>query len=109
MKNVLLQNIDFDETSENAMSVHNKKFKKKKNVKCYDCGGPHYRNKCPKRGEKTDNAECVLYSALATETQKDDEFCIDSGASKHMTYKNMQMENIKKPLVGSASSKQRKN
>lgn len=43
--------------------------------------------------------EYVHYSALATKTQKDDEFCIDSGAAKHMTRKDMDMEDIRKPLV----------
>lgn len=70
VKNLLLQTTDFDGDSENAMSVRkNKKFNKKpkdkKAVKCYDCGGPHFRNKCPnKNKEKSEKSECVLYSVL---------------------------------------------
>lgn len=97
VKNVLLQNIDFEE-SESAMSVKKTKFKKKKPVKCYDCGGPHYRRFC-KQENKSEKSECVLYSALVTNSQIEDEWYVDSGATKHMTHMNVNMENIRDPIV----------
>lgn len=40
----------------------NGKKKDKKPVKCFDCGGPHFRNKCNKKNEQS---ECVLYCDIA--------------------------------------------
>lgn len=142
VKNLLLQSVDFENESGNAMSVQNKKKfnkkgKSKKPVKCYDCGGPHFRNKCPtKNKEKSEKGECVLFSALVdidkdsienkcvktdshdvfkSEDEKcepenvlysafatsknDDDWFADSGASKHMTHVNFQLENIKRPGI----------
>lgn len=48
-------------------------------------------------GEACDD---VLYSALvAKNNAMDDEWYIDSGATKHMTYVDHEMENVKKPTV----------
>lgn len=139
VKNILLQSIDFDENkTESAMSVkksknQNKNKNKKKQVKCYECGGPHYKNKCPNKknnnnSEKSDivlwtlfNSENVpfqsknvnicaesseseidtcLYSAMSTKDQEcDDEWYIDSGATKHMTKIAHNMQNVKQPLM----------
>lgn len=151
VKNLLLQSVDFEKDSENAMSAQNKKkfnkkMKSKKDVKCYDCGGPHFRNKCPsKNKEKSEKGECVLFSALgdldtdknsdkkecvnvvshdvfnnldrevendepassenvlysayAINCKEDDTWFADSGATKHMTYMNLSLKNIKKPAV----------
>lgn len=150
VKNLLLQSIEMNDSNESAMSVKkfNKNIKSSKNkkaIKCYDCGGPHYKNKCPKlKGEKSeksdivlytsfvtlDDSDCerngsddvcdivsqekslvdsdcfgeecndVLYSALAVKNQAmEDEWYIDSGATKHMTYVDHEMENVKKPIV----------
>ncbi|XP_055307486.1 uncharacterized protein LOC129571695 [Sitodiplosis mosellana] len=143
VKTLLLQSVDFESASENALNAQNKKKfnnkgKSKKPVKCYDCGGPHFRNKCTsKNREKSEKGECVLYSALvdkdsmedkcvktdscdvlrsigncepgnndvvlysalATKTQNDDEWFADSGASKHMTHVDFQLENIKRPSI----------
>lgn len=103
VRTVLLQNIDFETNTESAMSAnHNKKPKKKgkgKPVKCYDCGGPHYKNKCPNNNKpKSENSQCVLYSAFAA-NKIDEEWYIDSGATRHMTHVNLTMENKRNPVV----------
>lgn len=70
VKNTLLQSVDFDGgEGVTVLSVKKQNKKKfiKKPVKCYDCGGPHYRSKCPNKNKNRDEkVECVLYSALAT-------------------------------------------
>lgn len=170
VKNLLLQGVSFDESEEKALAVHknnkNKKQKPKKNVKCYDCGGPHFRNKCNKNNkEKAEKSEYVLfvnhesstsnanyddkteiidaalnsenatenivyvtsdetaniddkieiidtvlseensnefgmYGAFSTSGQNDDDWFADSGASRHMTHKNVNLKNKKKPIMG---------
>lgn len=103
VKNVLLQSIDFDDDiKESAMQV--KKFNKgnkKKAVKCYECGGPHYKNKCPNRGDKKkEKSDVVLYSALATKDDNGDgDWFVDSGATKHMTNIDRGLTNKKKPTI----------
>lgn len=131
VKNMLLQSIEVNNnSSENAMSVKkfNKRDKKKNVVKCYECGGPHYKNKCPKLQKKSekgdivlwtmldaeserselisqdnfsaDSDDTVLYSALAAQNDHhDDEWFIDSGATKHMTKVAHNMQNVKQPSV----------
>lgn len=79
VKNMLLQSIDMNNSSENAMSV--KKFDKKKKgkkgvkkpVKCYECGGPHFKNKCPSIGkDKCEKSEIVLFmSVLESDCDKE--------------------------------------
>lgn len=116
VKTVLLQNID-ESVDENAMNVYhkqanknnhnksnnqnkknnNQKSKKNGKVKCYDCGGNHFRNKCSK-SKGNENGECVMYSAFAAE-KVNEEWYIDSGATKHMTHVNMMMDNKRNPLV----------
>lgn len=143
VKNLLLQSIDFGENSESALSVQNKRKsnntkKAKKPVKCYDCGGPHYKNKCPNKSKnKSEQSECVffsnfstdnreqnnenheivlnndfnlkhelnvaenvvLYSALTTKKSNDNNWYVDSGATRHMTYMDLNLENLRKPMV----------
>lgn len=99
VKNVLLQNIDYEGGSESALSVQKKQFKKKKSPKCYGCGGPHYKRDCNKKENKSKKAECVLYSALATSNHSDQEWYIDSGATRHMTNIDMEMENRREPII----------
>lgn len=98
VKNILLQSVDY-EIGESALIAKNKyKKKSKKPVKCYGCGGPHYRSKCP-NSKKTEQSECVLYSALATNENINDEWFIDSGATKHMTHVNHDFMNKRKPII----------
>ena len=67
VKNLLLQSVDFEDSNECALSVQNKNKKKNnsdaknktKKVKCFDCGGPHYKNKCPNKKEKTGKPEAA--------------------------------------------------
>lgn len=71
VKNMLLQTVDINSSSENAMSVKkiakkSKKGKKeRKPVKCYECDGPHFKNKCPNlnRG-RSEKSDIVLYASL---------------------------------------------
>lgn len=151
VKNMLLQSIDANSVSETAMGVgkfkKNPKYKNKKGTNktptCFECSGPHYRNKCPKlkngQSEKSDivlytsyvmtdsersesvsesnsdeislfesskciedlcmvSDESVLSSALIS-NDGDDVWYVDSGATKHMTNIDAEMENKKKPPV----------
>lgn len=157
VKNLLLQSIDINRQSENAMAV--KKFgknaknngKKNKNVKCYECEGSHYRNKCPKlkngKNEKSDivlftyldlenddnsehsesvsvdsamckdisllksdnsdisensyivSEDAVSSSVLVAKSENDNEWFVDSGATKHMTHVDCEMLNVKDPPI----------
>ena len=66
------------------------KIKKKKKVKCYKCGGPHYRNKCPEFKKAKSNEEFTVEKVSCNVLEdKDgsanrDEFLIDSGATLHV-------------------------
>lgn len=103
VKTVLLQNIDFESGEQSAMSAKYGKNKnkngKKKPIKCYDCGGPHYKNKCPNKAKNSEKSECVLYSALAARKVNDHEWYADSGATRHMTHENLDMDNKRSPIV----------
>ena len=63
------------------------KIKKKKKVKCYKCGGPHYRNKCPEFKKAKSNEEFTVEKVSCNVLEdKDgsanrDEFLIDTGAT----------------------------
>lgn len=64
VKNTLLQSVDSTENGESAMWIKNKKKaggNKKKPVKCYDCKGPHFRNKCPNKKQNAESCEVVLF------------------------------------------------
>lgn len=67
-----------------------------------------YKSQCNKKknkSEKTEKSECVLYTAFATSKQTDEEWLIDSGASKHMTHIDFNFENIKKLIEHLCSGK----
>lgn len=120
VKNLLLQNVMFETSDEQALAVKkkgkfgNKKNSSKKKVKCYNCSGDHYRNKCPQLKQNNKNetekvlfclrSECntekqyncsqvkqidklseVFFGAGALWTNDEDTWYIDSGASSHMT------------------------
>lgn len=98
VQNLLLQEVDPDAgvKSENAFAVRPKKFNKKdRKVKCYNCGGPHFKNKCPK--SKTENANVVLFSAFTMQNNTE-EWVFDSGASAHMTKSDRALKNKKEPF-----------
>lgn len=110
VKNILLQEIDFENSAnETALAVNQKrsnknenKDKKKKTVKCFECGGPHFRKKCPKL--KNTEANVVLYSSFVAQNGVSSEWIIDSGASAHMTpceslLKNRSMPSVKEVTV----------
>lgn len=116
VKNLLLQNVLFETSNEQVLAVKkkgkDKKYKKK--VKCYNCGGDHYKNKCPQLKQNNKNesekvllclrSECntekqyecsqvkqidelseVFFGARAFWAKDEDTWYIDSGASSHMT------------------------
>lgn len=96
VKNLLLQDVLFDKMNNDSESVlwsktkkkNSKTFdkKQKKGVKCFNCGGPHYRNKCPGfKHTKSDERDKVLFGAFAV-NEKSEPWYIDSGATTHMTH-----------------------
>lgn len=55
------------------------------NCPCYNCSGPHFRNKCPElKNNKSAERDKVLFSAFSV-CDKPDTWYIDSGATSHMT------------------------
>lgn len=85
VKNILLQETDFERQSDEKLLVvkHNRNIrtqKFKKSIKCYECGGPHFKDKCPQLKNK---ANLVLLAALGGVLTND--WIIDSGATSHMT------------------------
>lgn len=107
VKNILLQGaITSDELSGSALFVKGKKrFKNKKPIKCYNCGGPHYAKKCNKNknsDKKLNNAsanfcgdDTVLYSAFFAGNSVD--WYFDSGATAHMSNRNDNLQNQREP------------
>lgn len=118
VKNILLQEVDFEKSEEKALITKQKKNKnfKKKAIKCYECNGPHFKNKCPRLKQKKDDGGCnvALYSSfttnndsmnvalynsfVASDDSKDDWF-IDSGATAHMTKNELSLSYETKPMV----------
>lgn len=114
VKNLLLQDVLFDKignSGENALwskskgkkNIVDKKFKKV--PKCYNCKGPHYRNKCPelKTYRKSDEKDKVLFSAFSA-YHKSDDWYVDSGASSHMSNNVVARENLKTPVKSSVTA-----
>lgn len=101
VKNILMQEIDYEiSNDEKLLAVRKgKKDKKKKPVKCYECGGPHFRNKCP---ELKNKSNVVLIAALGAK-QQDNNWIIDSGATAHMTANKNMLLNHNKPKVNNVT------
>lgn len=103
--NYLLQEIEFSNNTTEKALVAQKKFKKdqkqKRHVKCYNCGGPHYKNKCPqlKNKNKSENCDVVLYSAFVAQNNLNNDWFIDSGATAHMTGTESFLINRSEPIV----------
>lgn len=101
VKTLLLQDVYFDRerNDESALAVKSKKFfkKKSKDVKCFNCGGNHFKNKCPElKGKYNKNEkEKVLFSAFIA-NEKSDTWYIDSGATAHMTHQQNAVERLVK-------------
>lgn len=99
VKSLLLQDVLFDAVrndSENVLAVKYKGKKKLKKVKCFNCGGPHYRNKCTELKNSKNEKEKVLFSAFFT-SKKSDEWFFDSGATANMSHEKESVKNIVKP------------
>lgn len=107
VKNLLLQDVLFDQVeSDNVLwskGNRNKSSYKtnnnnndKKPPKCFECGGPHYKNRCPKlkKKYKSDERDKVLFSVF-TANHKPEPWYIDSGATSHMTYDVKSVEYLK--------------
>lgn len=102
VKNILLQEIDFDKNEHPvALAVKGKSSQKyskksKKTVKCFECDGPHYKKQCPKL--KT-MEKAVLYTSFVVQKSSPDDWNFDSGATAHMTNSDSLMRNISKPII----------
>lgn len=96
VKNILLQEVEFDRSViEQALVV---KQKKKRQVRCYECDGPHFRNQCP-NFKKTEQSEAVLFSAFMAKNVSVCDWFIDSGATAHMTWCESVLKNKSTPVV----------
>lgn len=105
VKTLLLQDVYFDKdklNSENVLVVKAKrkdkdkdKDHKKKTIKCFNCGGAHFRNKCPslKNQRSNDEKNKVLFSALVAGV-KPSEWLFDSGATAHMSHAKKDLINL---------------
>ena len=96
VKNILLQETVFErQTDEKVLVVKHKRSNKiKKSIKCYECGGPHFKNKCPQLQNKSN---LVLLAAQAGVLTND--WIIDSGATAHMTANKKKLSNKKTSIV----------
>lgn len=102
----LLQKIEFSNNdTEKALVTqkksNNKQKQKKRGVKCYKCGGPHFRHKCPelKNKTKSENCDLVLYSSFIAQNTSNNDWFIDSGATAHMTSSDSFLINKSEPKV----------
>lgn len=93
VKNLLLQDVLFEKTGDGESVLWSKSREKneisenrsKTVPRCYNCDGPHFRNKCPQlKNRKSDEKDKVLFSTF-TASYKPNTWFIDSGASSHMT------------------------
>lgn len=106
VKNLLLQDVLFNKIGNSSDNVlwtksknKSKSFEKKskKVPKCYNCGGPHYKNKCPElKNQKSDEKNKVLFSAFSV-CHRSDAWYIDSGATSHMTNSAASTSDLRKP------------
>lgn len=110
VKTLLLQDVYFDRDRSDGESAMVARFKKgrdqkKKPVKCYNCGGNHFRNKCPslKNKKNEDEKEKVLFSAFAVKEQSNTWY-IDSGATSHMTFEKNAVQRLEKSKIASATA-----
>ena len=103
VKNILLQGaiVENSNNQPSALFVKKKKFRK---VKCFNCGGPHFANKCkkPKKGdaknnERKQNGDIVLFTSFYADGA-DSTWIIDSGASAHMCNNAEKLINIRDPI-----------
>lgn len=109
VRNLLLQDVLFEKMGNNSESVlwskekGKKPFDKKhkKVPKCYNCKGPHYKNKCPElKNFKSDEKNKVLYSVFTANDKSDaklEPWYIDSGATSHMTHDVQAIVDLKIP------------
>lgn len=111
VKNLLLQGaITKDDSADGALFSKGKHFsKKKKQVKCYNCGGPHFARKCNKAknnkySEKkeasanfcTNDNDMVLFSAFMNNNSNS--WYFDSGATTHMCNDKKNFNNKRDPV-----------
>lgn len=99
VKNLLLQDIYFDneQSEENALAVKSNKKQSKKVVKCYNCEGNHFRNKCPqlknKNNKKNDEKDKVLFCASIAKGKREESTTVLSSASI-VKKKNDERDNV---------------
>lgn len=93
IKNLLLQGAIVEDSNVSSALIAKGK-KKVRKVKCYNCGGPHFANKCPKKKmDKKSEDHALFTSLLASNSQ--DKWQIDSGCTAHMTRSRAKMQKIR--------------
>lgn len=103
VKNILLQEVEFEKSDDaSAFAARQKKsfkkFTQKKDIKCFECDGPHFKRNCPKL--KDGKASISLYSSFAAQNSAPSEdWYMDSGASAHMTHQKDSLVNESGPIV----------
>lgn len=80
---------------ESALKVVARGKNKNKKVQCYQCQGPHFRNRCPqlKKSSSKNEKEKALFCAYVAQERSNDWF-IDSAATADMTYDEKQVGKI---------------
>lgn len=105
VKNMLLQEMLFEPVeSEQVLAAKTKQYQgQKKKIKCFECGGPHFQRKCPKKNnnknekgkyDKKNSGENVLLASFFVNRSTD--WYIDSGASAHMTSEKTLLQDLRK-------------
>lgn len=106
VKSLLLQDVYFDREKNDdetalAAKFGKKTFKNQRNdkktkvIKCYNCGGNHFKSKCPElKGKNSDEKEKVLLAFTASANSGT--WYIDSGATSHMTNEKNTVERLMK-------------
>lgn len=109
VKNILLQGaISKDDSADGALFSKGKHFsKKKKQIKCYNCGGPHFARKCklPRKNNKfneKNDASANLFSAFMSNNSNSWSF--DSGATFHMCNNEAIFNNKRDPVKKSITT-----
>lgn len=95
VRTLVLQDIIADAMgpSEAVLAVKDKKKQRtKKDIKCFNCKGPHFLRKCPEKTKNKSGEACLMMSFFAKDSA---DWYIDSGASSHMTGVKSCLSNIR--------------
>lgn len=93
IKNLLLQGAIVEDSNVSSALIAKGK-KKVRKVKCYNCGGPHFANKCPKKKMDQKSEHHALFTSLLASNSQD-KWQIDSGCTAHMTRSRAKLQKIR--------------